>query len=185
MKKYSIWQDGIQKIEEPILKEDISCDVLIIGAGMTGLSTAYHLRNKNLKIVVVEKNEVGGGISARTTGKITYLQETIYQDLEKKKGIETSKKYFFSQKEAIQLIRNIIKKHHIDCDFEQVTSYVFTKQKNAKILEEKKILEQFGVSVEEVKKKKIQAIGVEDTYVFHPLKYIQSLEKILKRVSVE
>ena len=81
MKHTSLWLDGIKVIKEPILKENIKCDVLIIGAGISGISTAYHLRGHNLNTVVVDKNEIGHGITSRTTGKITYLQETIYSEL--------------------------------------------------------------------------------------------------------
>ena len=77
MKKQSIWLKDF-KNNVTILNKDIDCDVLIIGAGITGLSTAYHLINSNLKVVVVEKDEIGNDVTARTTGKITYLQELIY-----------------------------------------------------------------------------------------------------------
>ena len=82
MKKQSIWLKDF-KNSITILDKDIDCDVLIIGAGITGLSTAYHLINSNLKVVVVDKDEIGNDVTARTTGKITYLQELIYTRLKK------------------------------------------------------------------------------------------------------
>ena len=82
MKKQSIWLKDF-KNDVTILDKDIDCDVLIIGAGITGLSTAYHLIGSNLKVVVVEKDEIGNDVTARTTGKITYLQELIYTRLKK------------------------------------------------------------------------------------------------------
>ena len=47
MKNISIWSDLKQKNICPKLSNDIETDVLIIGGGITGLSTAYHLMNKN------------------------------------------------------------------------------------------------------------------------------------------
>ncbi len=180
MKRKSIWLENIYD-QESILRQDITCDVLIVGAGMTGVATAYHLRNKGFNVVVVDKNKVGHGISARTTGKITYLQETIYSDLKKKHSLDVSKKYLDSQLEAIELIRSIIEEHHIDCDFESVVSYVFSQHENSSVMEEKRLLEQFGVEVEQ----EGNAIKVDGTYVFHPIKYILSLKEICKQSGVQ
>ncbi len=184
MKKYSLWLDHILEEKEPILKEDIDCDVLIIGGGMTGISTAYHLKNSNLKIVVVEKNQIGRGVSARTTGKITYLQDTIYSDLTDIYSETTARKYFYSQKDAIEIIRNIIENENIKCDLKKVTSYIFSKKKE-NLNKEGELLEQFGVSIKEKKQNENYAIGVENTYVFHPVKYIQALKQICKKKGIK
>lgn len=184
MKKYSIWLSDINDTREPILKEDIQCDVLIIGAGMTGISTAYHLKNKNLKVVVVDKNEIGKGISARTTGKITYLQETIYSDLEKMYSEEVAKKYFYSQQEAIQIIKQTIEKNNINCNLEQVISYIYSNQKG-KIKKERELLQKFGQVTNLFKYHQFYVLGAENTYVFHPLKYLFALKEICKKEGIQ
>ncbi len=184
MKKYSLWLDGISEEKEPILKEDIDCDVLIVGGGMTGLSTAYHLRNSNLKVVVVEKNEIGRGISARTTGKITYLQDTIYSDLTNFYSESIAKKYYYSQRDAIEIICDIVAKEGIDCNLRRASSYIFSKKKE-KLMGEKKLLKQFGEFIKEANQDEYYAIGVDDTYVFHPIKYIQALKSICKKDGIK
>ena len=73
----SLW-NNIKQIDIcPKLTKDLNVDVLIIGGGLTGLSTAYHLINNDLNVCLVEKNEIGSGITSRTTGKLTYFQENI------------------------------------------------------------------------------------------------------------
>ncbi|MCI9233352.1 MAG: FAD-dependent oxidoreductase [Bacilli bacterium] len=184
MKTDSLWLENITEQVEEILKEDMNCDVLIVGAGMTGLSTAYHLKNKNLKVVVVEKNKIGKGISARTTGKITYLQDTIYCDLTNSYSEKVAKKYFYSQKDAIEVILETIEKEKIECNLKKVSSYIFSKKKE-KLEKEKKLLKKFGVSIKETKQDGYYAVGVEDTYVFHPVKYMQSLKDICKKAGIK
>ncbi len=74
LKNYSIWLESFNDEVCKPLDKDIEVDVLIIGGGITGISTAYELRNSNLKIALVEKNRVGMGVTARNTGKLTFLQ---------------------------------------------------------------------------------------------------------------
>ena len=84
------------------LKKDENVDILIIGGGITGLSIAYNLMNSRKKVILLEANKVASGITSKTTGKITYLQGHYY-DIYKKYGRYITKKYYNSQKEAINM----------------------------------------------------------------------------------
>ena len=114
MKNFSLWLD-IDFDKPKVLDKNINVDILIIGAGMTGLSTAYQLRNSNLNICVVEKNLIAHGVSSKTTGKLTYLQDNIYSKLKDK-----AKLYYKSQKEVIEIVKNIVEENNIDCNLEKV-----------------------------------------------------------------
>lgn len=69
----SLWIQNNEQNKIRKLNQDIETDILIIGGGITGLTTAYKLINSGLKIALVEQNKVGSGISSKTTGKINYL----------------------------------------------------------------------------------------------------------------
>lgn len=188
MKKSSIWLENINYKPNDPLSKDIEVDVLIIGGGITGLSTAYHLINSGLKVCLVEKNIIAHGVTSKTTGKLTYLQELVYSDMKKIYNIEKSKLYLESQQEAIKIVKNIINENKIECDYNEVESYVFSCDKNKveKIKEEKKLLESFKIPVKESKKlpdnKKVEyAISVEHTGVFHPLKYLIKMKEICEK----
>lgn len=67
----SLWAATARAVEPlPPLRGDVTADVAIIGAGFTGLSTAYHLsaRNPDLRVVVLEAKRVGNGGSGRNGG---------------------------------------------------------------------------------------------------------------------
>ena len=81
MENKSIWQYGIKSLKYNKLDKDIRCDVLIIGGGIAGLSCAYFLKNSKYKTVLVDKNMCGMGISARSTGKLTFMQDLIYNKI--------------------------------------------------------------------------------------------------------
>ena len=117
------------------------------------------------------------GVTSKTTAKITYLQGDIYQRLGKK-----AKKYYDSQKDAISEIVRIVKQEDISCDLEKVSSILFTIDENNidKIHKERSLIEEFGCKTFDVVDKRVQsAFSVEDTYVFHPLKFLAGISKTL------
>ncbi len=192
MLRKSIWLNEVKREEEQSLKEDIEVDVLIIGGGITGVSCAYQLKNSPLKICLVERNRIGLGVTSKTTGKLNYLQETIYSKIEDNYSYEEAALYLKSQRHAIKLVKDIVQKEKIDCNFEKVTSYVFTEkeQEVQTLLKEKSILSSLGQKVEVSNEipfplKSVYAIHVSDTAVFHPLKYVYALVDIIKeKVSI-
>lgn len=188
MKNESIWLKNIKQNVSKSLDRNIDVDVLIIGGGITGLSVAYHLKESNLKVCLVEKNTIGSGITAKTTGKLTFLQELIYQDIEKMYDLDKAKLYYNSQVDAIKLVSDIVNEENINCDFEKVDSFVFTlkDKEEPKIKKEKEILELFEVNVKECNmlpdKTDIKfGISVANTAVFHPLKYLFKLKEIVNK----
>lgn len=188
----SIWLEDVYPKKQKALNENIETDVLIIGGGITGITTAYALRNQGLSVCLVERNYIGSGVTSKTTGKLTYLQERIYTKLQNEYNYQTAKLYLQSQKKAIQLVKEIIQKEEFDCSLEKVTSYVFTDKETElqKLKKEYTLLKKMGVNVKEHQKleiglNSIYAISVEDTYVFHPLKYINNLKKICKKEGIQ
>ena len=184
MKNYSLWLDNIDNDSYPKLDSNLDVDILIIGGGITGISTLYHLINSNLKVCLVERNKIGEGITARTTGKLTYLQGNIYSKIKKMYSFNVARKYYEAQKDGIELVKNIIKNNNIECDFTRQRSFLFAsvfKDIDA-LKQEKELIEKFGEKVSEIKIplsiNNYYAISVSNTYYFHPLKYVKKLAKI-------
>lgn len=187
MKYTSIWEETIKRNSYPQLKKDISTDVLIIGLGITGLSTAYQLRDSKLNIVAVDSHQIGSGTTSRTTGKLTYLQNDIYSYLSKNINKKTATNYLESQLEAIKIVKDIIKDNNINCDLEKVPSYVWANNKDQinMVIKEKEFLEKNKIKVNTHNKIPLignkYGISVSDTYYFNPLKYLTALSNIVKR----
>ena len=183
MENKSIWIEDNAILKNKEQKISNETDILIIGGGITGLTTAYLMKNSNYKITLIDKSKIGMGVTSKTTAKINYLQGIIYQKLAKNFGVETSKLYYESQIEAIDIIKKIIKRNNISCDFEKVDSIVFTLENSgvSKIYDEKKILESFNINVDIVNNEDIKiGIRVKDTYVFNPLKYLNKIVEFVK-----
>lgn len=181
----SIWNKDEINIEKEELKKDIDTDILIIGAGITGMTTAYFLRNEN--ICIVDANCIGHGVTLNTTAKINYFQERIYTKI---KDESTSIKYLKSQKYAIDNIKSIIEKENIDCDFKKVPSFVFanTEDEVQPLKKEVDFLLNQGINVIEKdlpnKITSYKSYCVDDTYIFNPMKYLQGIYRILKNGNI-
>ena len=126
MKNRSIWLNEQSKNFQKI-NQDMEVDVLIVGGGITGLSTLLELQNSNLKTILVERNTCGCGVTSRSTAKITYLQEKILMNI-RKSSVDEASKYLESQIYAMNRLKDIILNNNIHCDLKQVSSYLFTNQ---------------------------------------------------------
>ncbi len=181
----SLWDKKLNKDVLFSLKENKNVDILIIGGGIAGLTALYYLKDKK-NVFLVDAGIIGDGVTKNTTGKLTYLQNTIYTDLVHHVNKDTAQKYLKSQKIAIDLAKSIIEKEKINCHLEKVDSYVFTtKPKEIKKLkEERDFLLSQNIKVSEnalpINLPAIYSISVEDTYVFHPILYTNHLKDLLK-----
>lgn len=187
MQNKSIWEKSYKDNNFKTIDKDLEIEVAIIGGGITGISVSYYLRNSNLDVSLFESSKIGHGITSKTTGKISYIQQGLLTKIKNIYNRETADEYYKSQKEATNLITSIIKDNNIECDLKCVDSYYFaTNEKDIKKIKcEKDLLESFGESVKEVATLPDSVVlkyGIkcENTYVFNPIKYLNSLTHILK-----
>lgn len=182
----SLWSKYLNKNKYNKKNKKDEYDILIIGAGIAGISTAFNLKNSNLNICLIDERNILNSTTSLTTGKLTYLQDTIYSDLEKCYDKKISKKYLESQKYAINLILDNIKKYNIDCDICKNDSYIFIDREEDmnKLLKEKELLDEFKINTElqdniDINIRCLKSLKVNDTYVFNPIKYLSKLCDIM------
>ncbi len=185
----SLWERKITGECPQVLMKDKTVDVLIIGAGITGLTTAYYLKD-HPSICVVDASRIGHGVTLNTTAKVTYLQERIHTKICNATNEANAKMYLKSQKEAIFLLKTIIEKEKIDCDFKRTPSYVFanTEKEVAPLKTEVEFLKEEGIDIKEKSLPEhittYASYAVEDTYTFHPLKYLEGLYNVLQKKKI-
>ncbi|MDY0212484.1 MAG: FAD-dependent oxidoreductase [Desulfuromonadaceae bacterium] len=111
-------------------------DVIVIGAGLTGLTTAWRLCQEGLDVIVLEASEVGSGTSGHTTGKITSQHRCIYDYLIKEVGEEKASLYAQANQWAVGEYRQLINNENIVCNLQEQKAHVYThEEKNAEVLE--------------------------------------------------
>ncbi len=103
---------------------DINCDIVIVGGGYIGLSTAYWISEfqPDLKIVVLDRSHVGAGASGRNAGFLTMGSATFYKTLTKEWGVEKAKALHQFAQESISLVHSNILQSSPEIKFEKTTS---------------------------------------------------------------
>ncbi|HZE60005.1 MAG TPA: FAD-dependent oxidoreductase [Burkholderiales bacterium] len=107
------------------LKENTHVDVCVIGGGIAGLSTAYHLSKAGRSVAVLDDGPLASGMTRMTTGHLTNMLDDRYFELEKLHGAEAIRVAADSHTAAIERIGEIVRTEGIDCDFARLDGYLF------------------------------------------------------------
>ena len=136
--KISVWQENIPDYQ-PVnnWNKDEVFDVLIVGGGITGLTTALLLQSQGKKCILAEARNIGFGTSGGTTAHLNTVVEASYRQVEKDFGEADSKLFASATREAIDLVEGLVTKYGIDCDFSYQPGYVIAENdEQAKDLDE-------------------------------------------------
>jgi glycine/D-amino acid oxidase-like deaminating enzyme len=107
------------------LAADITVDVVVVGAGCTGLTAALLLQREGFSVAVVEAREVGRGTSGGTTGKVTTQHGLIYSELVRRHGRRNAQLYADANRAGLELIAALA--GEMDCEFTRAAAYVYTR----------------------------------------------------------
>jgi glycine/D-amino acid oxidase-like deaminating enzyme len=98
------------------LTGDADYDVVVIGAGFTGLSAALHLAELGQTVAVLEANQLGHGGSGRNVGLVNAGMWMPYADIEQSMGMAAGSKLINTLERAPKTVFDLIKKHSIECE---------------------------------------------------------------------
>jgi glycine/D-amino acid oxidase-like deaminating enzyme/nitrite reductase/ring-hydroxylating ferredoxin subunit len=130
-KTVSVWMDSTKMPTFAPLEEDLSCDVCVVGAGIVGLTTAYHLVRGGADVVVLDDGPVCGGETSRTTAHLTAVLDDRFQWLEHVHGEAKVRESTASHLSAINRIESIVREEGIACEFERVPGYLLLGKSDA------------------------------------------------------
>lgn len=178
----SLWLETTPETNYARLERDVTVDVAVIGAGITGLVAAWLLKDAGLRVAVIEMNRIGSGATGYTTAKLTAGHSLIYADLERTYGQGTARVYAESNQWALARLRELVIETAIDCDREAASNYVYTtkQEKRAALESEADAARRAGLATElttetDLPFPVVAAVRVDDQAQFHPRKFLQSL----------
>lgn len=178
----SYWTKSITLPEFPKLEKDIHVDAVIVGGGITGITAAYLLANKGLKVALLEADKLLNGTSGHTTAKITAQHHLIYDELITNMGKSKARLYYEANMTAMNFIIKTIDQLQIECDFSKQDAWLYatTEDYAIKLEQEAKAYEALGIKssfVDEIPLdiKVKNALIMKNQAQFHPLKYLTTL----------
>ncbi len=184
-KHTSIWLGTTQPTNYPSLDCDIDTDILVIGAGIAGITTAYLLSLEFDNVVLIDSGRIAGGVTARTTAKINALGDLMYQRLIGEFDADFANKYADANLAAIEFIDEIVKKNHIICEFSRQPMFVYTETDDGldKIQKEVDAASKAGLPATFEEKSDLPfkiagALKLDNQAQFHPVKYLQALANL-------
>ena len=159
--------------------------VVVIGAGMAGLLTAYMLKKMGLRVIVLEGATTAGGVTKNTTAKITSQHDLIYNKLIQSFGVERAAQYALANQRAIQQYRDIIWENKIDCDLETKNAYLYTLNDVKSLEDEMSAALTLNINAELTTETGLPfavkgALKFADQAQFHPLKFLKAISADLE-----
>ncbi len=186
----SIWMETAETPAQTALSENTEADVVIVGAGISGMTTAYLLAREGRSIVVLDDGPIGGGMTERTTAHLVNALDDRYYELERLHGERGARLAAESHTAAIDRIEAIVNEEKIDCEFERLDGYLFEPPGDSEqeLEDELKAAHRAGlVEIEMVERAPIKdfdtgrCLRFPRQGQFHPLLYLNGLAKAIQR----
>jgi glycine/D-amino acid oxidase-like deaminating enzyme len=115
--EFNYWLTTVEIPAAPVQPLPESADVVVIGAGFTGLSAARSLAKRGAKVVVLESETIGWGASSRNGGMVLTGLKLSVNKLISTYGRELTQRMYATSLDTIDVVERIVKEENIACDF--------------------------------------------------------------------
>jgi len=188
MKNVPVWIDNTPIRKFPKLQKNINVDVLVVGAGVTGITTAYLLKKAGSTIALIERERVASMDTGHTTAHLTYVTDVQLQELARNFGNDHAQAAWDAGADAVDQIERIVGEEQSDCEFTRVPAYLHvrvdgsSKKEASSLKKEADVAAKLGFDAAYLNSApyfNLPAVRFANQAKFHPRKYLRSLvEKI-------
>ena len=180
--KTSLWAATSPPPARPPLQQDLSVDVAVVGAGITGITAAYVLKRAGLRVAVLESRRVGSGETKRTTAHLTEVLDLRFRRLHSRFGRDGARLAVEGHRAAIDQLESLARALNIDCGFVRVGGYLVaeTRAEIDELEQEVAAARELGLPATLVESTPLplrvaRALLLERQAQFHPRVYLDAL----------
>ncbi len=187
----SLW--GASAIANPVneqLQASLQADVLVVGGGYTGLSSALHLAERGVSVILLEAKSIGFGGSGRNAGLVNAGVWQNPAHVCKQLGEEAGNRFNLALRDSPALVSDLVERYAMSCDLQQTgTVHIAHRGGAMKYLEDRcQQLQDLGAAVELIDGDSAREISASPVYrhggihdpgaaTIHPLNYARSLAR--------
>jgi glycine/D-amino acid oxidase-like deaminating enzyme/nitrite reductase/ring-hydroxylating ferredoxin subunit len=142
----SLWIDGAPPCSSDPLPTG-SVDDLVVGAGITGLTTALLLARAGRRVAVAEAREVGAVATGNTTAKISLLQGTKYSRLLHYQSKRVARAYVEANREGMEWLLRFCEDHGVDVQRRRAVTYAAQESEVSRVRDEHEAARAVGLDV--------------------------------------
>jgi len=183
----STWTKTVLLPRFPQCDDDHEVDVVVVGAGITGVTAAYLLKKAGCKVALVERSRCGGFDTSNTTAHLTCVTDARLHQLVSRFGEETARLAWDAGRAAIDQIYQLIRQENITCGFQWVPGYLFAANPQStsdrqSLQNDAELANKLGFPAEFLESVPlVQHCGVKFLHQakFHPLQYLGALLRVI------
>ena len=188
-KTQSIWMTAPGIPGQPTLSRDLHTEVVVVGGGLAGLTTAYLLSREGKEVVVIDDGPFAGGETSRTTAHLTNVADARYYRIAQVHGEDGARLFAESHTAAIDRIEEIVRSERIECEFERLDAFLFANpgDPSEELEHEFEAARRAGVDVEWADETPLSdfrtglCLRFPHQAQFHPLRYLAALASAIER----
>ncbi len=145
----SLWQARHPRSAAPEAAEVAGrYDVAVVGAGLTGLTTALLLGRAGRSVVVLDGGRIGDGTTGRSTAKLSLLQGTQLSTIRSRHPQSVVDAYVEAQREGAAWVRQFCEKHDVPVQQQDAVTYAYGGSGERSIRDELEVANRAGLAVQ-------------------------------------
>jgi glycine/D-amino acid oxidase-like deaminating enzyme/nitrite reductase/ring-hydroxylating ferredoxin subunit len=193
MKTAPYWFDSVTRPKFHSLSHSVTVDVLVVGAGVTGIVTAYLLKKAGLRVALLERERIASHDTGHTTAHLTCVTDIRLHELVKNFGRPAAQATWDAGNAAIDEIENIVRRENIDCEYTRVPGYLHApinggqSDERPGLKKDASFANDLGIDanyLDSVPFMNRPGVRFSNQAKFHPLKFLGALARVVHGNSV-
>lgn len=178
------WIDSVSLPRFPQLDRDVSVDVIVVGAGITGITAAYLAKRAGKTVALIERESCASVDTGHTTAHLTAVTDLRLHQIARSFSRDAALATWHAGMAAIDRIVSLIRRHDIECDFHCVPGYLHVPLRDPDLKKTEELEAEAALAQElDIRSEFLSAIpnfevaGVKfnQQAIFHPRKYLRAL----------